>query len=121
MSQGPFFKMYTQYVNNFEHAMGQVELLKKSVRFVRRLRVVCACECACTQHPRFASYLSDMQKQPTSNGLDLMAFLITPVQRIPRYELLVKEVLKHTPNTHVDFMPLQVRVCVCVHVCIVDV
>ena len=31
-----------------------------------------------------------------------------PVQRIPRYELLVKELLKHTPVEHGDY-PLLVR------------
>ncbi|RWS17899.1 rho guanine nucleotide exchange factor 17-like protein, partial [Dinothrombium tinctorium] len=34
--------------------------------------------------------------------LTLDAILIMPVQRIPRYELLIKELLKHTPTEHPD-------------------
>ena len=37
-----------------------------------------------------------------SNKLDLDALLISPIQRIPRYELLVKQLLKHTPAEHAD-------------------
>lgn len=39
--------------------------------------------------------------------LDLQSFLIMPVQRFPRYELLLREVLKHTPADHVDRDSLQ--------------
>ncbi len=36
------------------------------------------------------------------NKLTLDALLIMPVQRIPRYELLIKELLKHTSVEHQD-------------------
>jgi len=32
----------------------------------------------------------------------LQSYLIEPIQRIPRYELLFKELLKHTPDDHPD-------------------
>lgn len=35
-------------------------------------------------------------------GLTFVAFLITPVQRIPRYKLLLQDFLKHTPDAHPD-------------------
>ena len=31
-------------------------------------------------------------------GVDLMSLLIQPIQRLPRYELLLKELFKHTPQ-----------------------
>jgi alpha-tubulin suppressor-like RCC1 family protein len=34
---------------------------------------------------------------------DIYSLLITPVQRIPRYELLIKELLKQTSTKHADF------------------
>ena len=36
------------------------------------------------------------------NKLDLDSLLISPIQRIPRYELMVKQLLKHTPAEHYD-------------------
>uniref|UniRef100_A0A7E4VUP9 DH domain-containing protein n=1 Tax=Panagrellus redivivus TaxID=6233 RepID=A0A7E4VUP9_PANRE len=35
--------------------------------------------------------------------LDLDSLLILPIQRIPRYELILKQVLKHTPVEHCDY------------------
>ncbi|VDM52186.1 unnamed protein product [Angiostrongylus costaricensis] len=36
------------------------------------------------------------------NKLDLDSLLISPIQRVPRYELLVKQLIKHTPAEHAD-------------------
>lgn len=35
--------------------------------------------------------------------LDLSAYLIMPIQRIPRYEMLLNELLRNTPVTHIDY------------------
>ena len=43
-------------------------------------------------------------------GLFLDSFLITPVQRIPRYLLLLQEILKKTPDTHPDHEGLKLAV-----------
>ena len=34
-------------------------------------------------------------------------FLIRPIQRIPRYEMLLSELLKNTPECHADHIPVQ--------------
>lgn len=34
--------------------------------------------------------------------VELQSLRIMPIQRVPRYVLLIKELLKHTPSTHVD-------------------
>ncbi|KAJ3315357.1 hypothetical protein HDV04_003750 [Boothiomyces sp. JEL0838] len=39
---------------------------------------------------------------PDSHGLVLQAFLVLPVQRIPRYKLLLEDLFKHTPEDHPD-------------------
>ena len=39
--------------------------------------------------------------------LSLKDLLIKPVQRIPRYLLFVKDIMKHTPHTHSDYTLLQ--------------
>jgi hypothetical protein len=33
----------------------------------------------------------------------LDSLLLEPIQRVPRYELLLKDLLKHTPEDHVDY------------------
>ena len=44
---------------------------------------------------------------PESRGLILQAFLVLPVQRIPRYKLLLEDLLKKTPSNHCDYVDLK--------------
>jgi len=41
-------------------------------------------------------------KATTPEGLDLFSYLIMPIQRIPRYRLLLEELIKHTAEDHFD-------------------
>jgi len=43
----------------------------------------------------------------TDGKLKVESVLITPVQRIPRYTLLLEDLLKHTPEDHPDFNNLK--------------
>ena len=49
---------------------------------------------------KFQKYCKE--KMSICNGLDLSSLLIQPIQRIPRYELLIREVLSNTHNSHPD-------------------
>ena len=40
--------------------------------------------------------------QVDEGALELTAYLIMPIQRIPRYRLLLQDLLKHTPEDHPD-------------------
>lgn len=40
-------------------------------------------------------------------GLNLEAFLVKPVQRLPKYVLLFKDLLKHTETCHPDYNNLK--------------
>ena len=40
------------------------------------------------------------------NRLDLTDYLIMPVQRIPRYNLLLQDLVKNTPAEHCDYTDL---------------
>ena len=42
-----------------------------------------------------------------SAGLPLPGYLITPIQRLPRYVLLVKDLFKHTWRSHCDYSDLE--------------
>jgi hypothetical protein len=72
----PFLKIYTKYCNNYGTAMSVLDkVLKKQ-----------------TVKDFFAAVAED----PRVGSLSITSFLIMPVQRIPRYELLLREVLKKT-------------------------
>ncbi|NXN95308.1 ARHGH factor, partial [Rhinopomastus cyanomelas] len=81
-SKDVLVNIYSAYIDNFLNA-------KDAVRIAKEAR------------PAFMKFLTGIpvenkEKQALS---DLM---IKPVQRIPRYELLVKDLLKHTPEDHPD-------------------
>lgn len=50
--------------------------------------------------------MQTQQQLPESLGHTLRSLLIMPVQRIPRYNLLLQELLKETPDSHPDFANL---------------
>ncbi|XP_020564037.1 rho guanine nucleotide exchange factor 17 isoform X2 [Oryzias latipes] len=73
--------MYSAYIDNFLNARDAVRIAKEA-------------------KPAFHKFLENMRENKEKQALgDLM---IKPVQRIPRYELLVKDLLKHTPEDHPD-------------------
>lgn len=74
--------IYSAYIDNFLNAKDAVRIAKEA-------------------KPAFHKFLEQsMRENKEKQALgDLM---IKPVQRIPRYELLVKDLLKHTPEDHPD-------------------
>lgn len=54
----------------------------------------------------FSALLQDMQAAGPSGLHGLESLIIAPVQRVARYGLLMKELLKQTPEDHADFEPL---------------
>eukprot|EP01105_Mastigella_eilhardi_P002727 TRINITY_DN1350_c1_g1_i10.p3 TRINITY_DN1350_c1_g1~~TRINITY_DN1350_c1_g1_i10.p3 ORF type:complete len:271 (-),score=83.99 TRINITY_DN1350_c1_g1_i10:68-880(-) len=55
----------------------------------------------------FRTFLERIQRDKASDNLDLLSLLVMPVQRIPRYVLLLKELLKYTPPGEEDAMSLE--------------
>lgn len=83
----PFLKMYALYVSNYDDATTILETYEKV--------------------PAVKTWLSDKCHDPNVNVLSLQSLLILPVQRIPRYCLLLKDLVKNTPEYHPDFLDLQ--------------
>ncbi|XP_048463795.1 FYVE, RhoGEF and PH domain-containing protein 4 [Rhincodon typus] len=79
----PFLKMYGEYVKNFEKAMG---LLKTWMG----------------RSPQFKAIVEEIQKQEICGSLTIQHHMLEPVQRIPRYELLLKDYLKKLPQDSLD-------------------
>lgn len=75
LQHAPFLKMYKQYIQKFD---------KANVLITRLLG----------GDVRFAAFVKCAELQRDCHGLNLQAFLIMPVQRIPRYILLLKEMKK---------------------------
>ncbi|KAG2762103.1 hypothetical protein PC129_g930 [Phytophthora cactorum] len=55
--------------------------------------------------PQFAGFLRELPPEADVNSL--RRYLNMPVERIPRYKMLLQELLGSTPPEHVDFVPLQ--------------
>eukprot|EP01117_Protostelium_nocturnum_P013420 TRINITY_DN5001_c0_g1_i2.p1 TRINITY_DN5001_c0_g1~~TRINITY_DN5001_c0_g1_i2.p1 ORF type:complete len:207 (+),score=83.49 TRINITY_DN5001_c0_g1_i2:405-1025(+) len=68
----------------------------------------------CSSHPLLLSSMAKMRQkesflelekkmQSMNNGLDFGSFLIKPIQRICKYPILFKELLRNTSEDHQDF------------------
>ncbi|XP_015981518.2 FYVE, RhoGEF and PH domain-containing protein 3 isoform X3 [Rousettus aegyptiacus] len=74
----PFLKMYGEYVKNFDRAMELVSA------WTHRSLL-------------FRDIVHGIQKQEVCGNLTLQHHMLEPVQRVPRYELLLKDYLKQLP------------------------
>ena len=77
-----FFKIYTWYVSNHDQTVMCMQQLEGNARW--------------------RDFVTEVMKKPRVRNLPLSSFLIMPIQRIPRYKLLLSELLKHTPAEHPD-------------------
>eukprot|EP00041_Stephanoeca_diplocostata_P028296 m.797863 g.797863 ORF g.797863 m.797863 type:complete len:1192 (-) comp23348_c0_seq1:286-3861(-) len=83
-SIAPYLKIYKHYAAHFDRAMLRVdELSKKNPAFISKLQ-----KCHADSRVGF--------------GLTFGAYLLEPIQRIPRYKLLLQEHLKNLPEGHPD-------------------
>ncbi|XP_058034451.1 FYVE, RhoGEF and PH domain-containing protein 2 isoform X5 [Ahaetulla prasina] len=74
----PFLKMYSEYVKNFDKAMHLITVwLDKALPF--------------------QELISNIQKREVSANLTLQHHMLEPIQRIPRYELLLKDYIQKLP------------------------
>ncbi|GAM23528.1 hypothetical protein SAMD00019534_067030 [Acytostelium subglobosum LB1] len=83
-----FLKVYSQYSINYETA---IEVLNE-----------------CQKQPKFRSYLNKVKEKNEEIKLrGLEDHLIRPIQRIPRYSLLLREMITHTWPSHRDYQSLE--------------
>ncbi|KAK7129632.1 hypothetical protein R3I93_019320 [Phoxinus phoxinus] len=79
----PFLRMYAEYVINFDSAM---DLLKHWME----------------RSAQFSGIVHDIQSQDVCGNLTLQHHMLEPVQRVPRYEMLLKDYLKKLPEDDTD-------------------
>jgi len=76
----PYFKIYREYVNNYEQASILLRKLK--------------------DRPEFTAF--DDEGRARCNNLAISDLIVTPIQRVPRYPMLLKEIIKNTEDSHPD-------------------
>lgn len=81
----PFLKLYTEYTNCYQNSVDTMQL--------------------CLKKNNFAQWM-DKHIRENMDCLPLDSLLIMPIQRIPRYRLLLEEVIKYTPEEHIDYKDL---------------
>lgn len=89
----PFFKLYFVYCNEFEKNNNLIVKIKND-----------------SSNPDFkaiAHWFSTLEYTPALKNLDLNSMLVMPVQRLPKYVLLFKDLVKHTEETHPDHANLK--------------
>jgi len=84
LANADWLKMYTVYSNKFEAMSLQIKELSKN-KFVKKKWIA-------------------IEKLV---GMNLESLLITPIQRIPRYELLLRELIKYTSPKHPQRLTLE--------------
>ena len=83
----PFFKMYSPYSDSF----GDAQMLYAKL----------------TKKKSFSKMLEKFKQDPRSDGLSLDSVLIMPIQRMPRYTLLLREILKQcVAGEDSDYAPI---------------
>ncbi|KAJ2359774.1 hypothetical protein H4S02_012150, partial [Coemansia sp. RSA 2611] len=79
----PFMKMYSLYLRNFRSALADISAWLGS-------------------KGAFAAFVQRASARGECRGLTFQSYLLLPVQRIPRYRLLLSDLQRHTPAGHVD-------------------
>uniref|UniRef100_A0A3P8T0L5 FYVE, RhoGEF and PH domain containing 4b n=2 Tax=Amphiprion percula TaxID=161767 RepID=A0A3P8T0L5_AMPPE len=84
LQNAPFLRMYADYVRNFDQAM---ELVRTWTE----------------RSSAFRNIIQDIQTQEVCGNLTLQHHMLEPVQRVPRYEMLLKDYLKKLPEEDPDY------------------
>uniref|UniRef100_A0A182YJF4 Uncharacterized protein n=1 Tax=Anopheles stephensi TaxID=30069 RepID=A0A182YJF4_ANOST len=83
---GPFFKLYSVYAFDYRNSL-------------------CTLQSLMDKNPTLKRYITNTESRPEVQ-MKLISLLITPIQRIPRYKLLLQQVLLYTSPSDVAYKPL---------------
>ncbi|XP_023206382.1 FYVE, RhoGEF and PH domain-containing protein 4-like isoform X1 [Xiphophorus maculatus] len=84
LQHAPFLRMYADYIRNFDRA---IELVRTWTE----------------RSSAFRNIIHDIQSQELCGNLTLQHHMLEPVQRVPRYEMLLKDYLKKLPDDDPDY------------------
>lgn len=86
--QASYLKIYNEYCSRQANQVAMVDRLTKESSDVRQ-------------------FLKRQLRHKRCRNLDLLSFLIMPLQRLCKYPLLVKELVACTPQNHVEYHSLK--------------
>jgi len=78
-----WIKLYKHYINQYDSAAKRVKEWRETIK-------------------PFKKYLKEVEWTPSLQCTNLESLLVTPIQRLPRYVLLLEEMAKVTPENHPD-------------------
>ncbi|KAI3636519.1 hypothetical protein MIR68_005464 [Amoeboaphelidium protococcarum] len=80
----PFMKIYAIYLKNYPNSLTLLSHLTST-------------------SSTFGTFVSNQLRHPDVKSLPLVSLLLQPVQRLPRYRMLIEQLLKYTPRSHCDY------------------
>ncbi|KAG0017502.1 hypothetical protein BGZ80_008210 [Entomortierella chlamydospora] len=84
-----YMKMYSFYINNYDNALRVLQTLLTS-----------------KQKKKMKEFLRRCAKHPNHTQLTIQGYLLLPIQRIPRYKMLLQDLLDNTWPDHVDYQDI---------------
>jgi ankyrin repeat protein len=103
----PYFKLYQDYINNHENALHILRCLtgsdKGSSIFSRKKKDKQILSAKALQIGKSKKFISLLQNIAKDTNMPLQGYLILPIQRIPRYKMLLAELKKNTDDKHPDY------------------
>jgi hypothetical protein len=107
MCHGSFLKNLNMAGSTYAAEVGTAFLefsqaFKVSQQYIAHFPNVVEILCDYEKKSKVQQLMCEIQMMPACNGRDLRSYLITPVQRMPRYILFLKDLLKNTPISHPD-------------------
>eukprot|EP01132_Coremiostelium_polycephalum_P002719 gene2719-3376_t len=83
-----FMDAYSQYINNYNFAIKNLNESKKN-------------------NPAFAQFVRKVEADPELQDRELENLLINPIQQLPRYIMLLSDLIRCTNDDHPDYKSLQ--------------
>ncbi|KAM3174944.1 hypothetical protein ACTXT7_009506 [Hymenolepis weldensis] len=80
-STSPLFKLYTRYLSEFSGSIQTLSNMKTGPTSLRK-------------------HLKQLQSHPACEFNDITSYLLAPVQRLPRYRLLVQKMIQYTEKMY---------------------
>ena len=84
VAKAQFLKIYSTYIENFQQSR---TLFEKSIK----------------KFPPFSKFLNEFEKRPDCQGLRILSHMLAPIQRIPRYKILLEAYLANQDEGSEDF------------------
>jgi hypothetical protein len=89
--------MYTLYAEQFASSIATIKKVGgvTDVQLsIKRVLILFPLESQLSKNDKFCSFLENTRMDAKCAGLDLAAYLLTPIQRLPRYVLLLANLHK---------------------------